>query len=98
MAENSRAVVAALIGAAIGALAGYVLFTERGRQWRRQLEPSLDQLARELNHLRGTVNKAAGLAAEGWNLLNEAAGEGGSIRGRSAEEGERRHGRRIRSL
>ncbi len=82
MAENSRAIAAAFIGGAVGALAGYMLFTERGRQWRRQIEPSLDELARELNRLRGTMGKAAGVAAEGWKLLNETVGETESVAGR----------------
>ncbi len=73
--ENSRVAAAMVVGAVIGAFAGYVFFTDRGRAWRRQLEPALDDIARELGHFRGTVNKAAGVASEGWKLLNEALGE-----------------------
>jgi hypothetical protein len=60
----------------IGGVAGYLFFTEEGRRLRRQLEPTLDDLARELNSFRSTVNKAAGVASEGWQLLNDAMGEG----------------------
>jgi len=73
--ENSRTVAATIVGGGLGAMAGYLLFTERGRALRRQLEPALDDLARELNHLRGTVTRAAGVATEGWKLLNDALGE-----------------------
>ena len=73
--DNSRAIAAAVLGGVVGALAGYLFFTERGRAWRRQLEPAIDDMARELNHLRGTLNKAGGVASEGWKLLNEALGE-----------------------
>jgi hypothetical protein len=49
---------------------------------RRQIEPALEDMARELNSFRGTVQKAAGVANEGWKLLNDALGEAGSGQGR----------------
>jgi gas vesicle protein len=73
--DNSRAIAAAIVGGVVGAMAGYLFFTERGRAWRRQLEPAIDDIARELNHLRSTINKASGVASEGWKLLNETLGE-----------------------
>lgn len=75
MEDNSRAMMATMVGAAIGALAGYLFFTNHGRRLRRQIEPALDDIARELSQFRGTVHKAAGVANEGWKLLNEALGE-----------------------
>ena len=74
---NSRAVAAAIVGAVVGGLAGYLFFTDDGRRLRRQLEPALDDFARELNSFRGTVQRAAGVASEGWKLLNETLGDGG---------------------
>ena len=74
---DNRAVTATIVGAVIGGLAGYLFFTERGRALRRQMEPALDDLTRELHSFRGTVQRAAGVASEGWKLLNEALGEGG---------------------
>ena len=74
---NSRAMAAAMVGAVVGGLAGYLFFTEDGRRLRRHLEPTLEDLARELNSFRATVNKAAGVANEGWQLLNEAMGDSG---------------------
>ena len=78
MRDTSRTVAATVVGAVIGGMAGYLFFTDRGRAIRRSIEPALDDLARELNSFRGTVQKAAGVAGEGWRLLNEAMGEGGS--------------------
>jgi hypothetical protein len=52
-----------------------MFFTNRGRQMRRSFEPMLEDFARELNHFRGTVTKAAGVAGEGWKLLNETIGD-----------------------
>ena len=65
---NSRALAATVVGAVIGGAAGYLFFTEHGRSLRRQLEPALDDFARELMSFRGTVQKAAGVANEGWKL------------------------------
>lgn len=75
--DNSRAVAATVVGAVIGAMAGYLFFTDHGRALRRQIEPALDDFARELNQFRSTMNKAAGVASEAWKLLNEAIGEAG---------------------
>ena len=83
MTDNSRAIAATIVGAVIGGFAGYMFFTEHGRRLRRQLEPALEDITRELDHFRGTLNKAAGVASEGWKLLNETLGETGT-RGRYA--------------
>jgi hypothetical protein len=74
---DSRAVTATIVGAVVGGVAGYLFFTEHGRSLRRQMEPALDDIARELHSFRGTVQRAAGVANEGWKLLNEALGETG---------------------
>jgi len=73
--DRQRGLAAAVVGAVAGAIAGYMLFTERGRELRRQLEPTLEDFARELVQLRGTVNRAVGVASEGWQVLNDALGE-----------------------
>jgi len=72
---NSRALAATVVGAVIGGMAGYLFFTEEGRRLRRHLEPALDDFARELNSFRSTLNKAGGVASEGWKLLNDVVGE-----------------------
>src|SRR5919197_5742965 len=72
---QDRAVIATVVGAVVGGAAGYLFFTDHGRQLRKQLEPALDDFARELNSFRGTVQRAASVASEGWRLLNDALGE-----------------------
>jgi gas vesicle protein len=74
---DNRAVTATVVGAVIGGVVGYLFFTDRGRSLRRQIEPALDDISRELHSFRATVQKAAGVANEGWKLLNDALGEGG---------------------
>jgi len=76
--DNSRAMAATITGAVIGGVAGYFFFTERGRQLRRQIEPALEDFARELNGFRVTVEKAAGVANQSWKLLNDAMEATGS--------------------
>lgn len=75
--DNSRAIAATLVGAVVGGVAGYLFFTDHGRSVRRQIEPALDDFARELISFRTTVYKATGVAHDGWKLLNEALGETG---------------------
>jgi gas vesicle protein len=70
--ENSRAIAASLIGAVIGGVAGYLLFTEHGRALRRQIEPALEDIARELSSFRSTVRRAGDVADEGRRLLDDA--------------------------
>ena len=82
--EKSQACVISCIGAVVGAAAAYILFTDHGRHLRSRLEPALDDFARELSHFRGTVAKAAGVAGEGWKLLNEALGDANASAGRYA--------------
>lgn len=73
--NNSRELAATLVGAVIGGVAGYLFFTDRGRSVRRQIEPALDDFAHELMSFRTTVQKATGVASEGWKLLNDALGD-----------------------
>ena len=75
MTENARSVTATVVGAILGGMAGYLLFSDRGRALRRQIEPAMDDFVRELNSFRGTVHKATAIAAEGWKMLSETAGE-----------------------
>jgi hypothetical protein len=76
--ESQRTCAATTVGAILGAIVGYMFFTERGQAMRRQLETTLDDLGPELNRLGTTVNRAAGVASESWKLLNDTLGKSGS--------------------
>jgi len=83
---DSRAVGATMVGAVLGGIAGYLFFTEHGRRLRRSLEPALEDLSRELSSFRVTVQRAAGVANEGWKLLNDTladVGGGAATSGKS---------------
>ena len=75
MREKSQAIAATVVGAVLGGMAGYMFFTDNGRTMRRQLEPAIDDFSRELASFRGTLQRAMGVANEGWKVLNEALGE-----------------------
>lgn len=74
--SNSRAMAASLVGAVVGGVAGYLFFTDHGRTLRHRIEPALDDLARNLDSFRLTVQKAGEVASDGWKILNEAMGDG----------------------
>jgi gas vesicle protein len=80
--NNSRDMAATIVGAVIGGVAGYLFFTQSGRSARRQIETALEDVSRELLSFRNTVQKAAGVANEGWKLLNDAFDERGKPQAR----------------
>ncbi len=51
-------VVTAILGAAAGAAAGFLFFTEGGRRLRQDLEPEFDNLVREVSRLKAAVEQA----------------------------------------
>jgi gas vesicle protein len=74
--DNTQTLAAAVVGAVLGGLAGFLFFTPRGRTLRAQLEPALDDMMGELNQLRRTAVKASDVVGEGWKLLNQAMRDG----------------------
>jgi gas vesicle protein len=73
--DNSRAVLASLIGAMVGGVVAYLFFTDSGKRLRHQVEPAIDDLARELASFRSTIKKATGVASDSWQMFNDAIGE-----------------------
>jgi hypothetical protein len=70
--------MATCLGAAIGGIWGWLYLTEQGRRIRDQIEPKLDDFMRELNRMRGTVDKARTAANEGWRSITDMAGASSS--------------------
>lgn len=71
MNEQSRVIFGAVVGAIVGAAAGYLFFTERGRVLRGRIEPAIDDARREFTRFQKTVDKAGELAADGLRMVNE---------------------------
>ena len=74
MDDKARVLMSTLVGAAAGAVLGFLYLTERGQRFRMQIEPRLDSFIGEVNQLRGTVLKAREAANEGWRSLGEVTG------------------------
>jgi len=72
--ERSRVLTATVLGAVAGGVWGWLYLTETGRRFRSQIDPKLDDFMRELQSVRGTVEKAKTAANEGWRSLNELGG------------------------
>jgi hypothetical protein len=69
--DRARVLLSACLGALIGSGAGYLFLTEDGRRLRERLEPGMDELLREMRHLRSAAEKARLAAAEGMMTVNE---------------------------
>jgi gas vesicle protein len=69
--DRARVVMSACLGALIGGVAGYLFLTEDGRRLRDRLEPGMDDLLREMRHLRSAAEKARMAAAEGWLTVSD---------------------------
>jgi gas vesicle protein len=61
----------AVCGAIIGAAAGYLFFTPRGRELRDRIEPAVDEMKRELARFQGTIEKVGLLASDSLRVVNE---------------------------
>ena len=75
MNDRGMVLLGAIIGAGVGASVGFVLFTERGRQLRSELQPEIETVVKEamrlgqvIDDLRSgrTVAPAATAAGGAW--------------------------------
>ena len=71
MDDRARVLMSACLGALIGGVAGYLFLTEDGRRVRERLEPGMDDLLREMRHLRSAAEKARMAAAEGLLTVSD---------------------------
>ena len=71
MSEQSRVVMSAIVGAAVGTLAGYLFFTERGRTLRDRIEPAMDDLRHEFGRFQRTFEKVGEMASEGLRVVQD---------------------------
>jgi gas vesicle protein len=64
-------VLSAVVGAVVGAAAGYLFFTEAGRQIRDRMEPTMDDLRQEFARFQRTLEKVGDMASEGMRVVQE---------------------------
>jgi gas vesicle protein len=61
----------AMVGALIGAAAGYLFFTEGGKSIRDRMEPAVDDIRREFARFQKTMEKVGAMANDGLRAVNE---------------------------
>ena len=71
MEDRSRMMFGACLGAACGAAAAYLFFTDRGRWLPDRIEPAVDDLRREFERFQSTIVKVGDLANEGMRAVSE---------------------------
>ena len=74
--ERSVVVLGAVVGAALGGLAGYLFLTDRGAAVRRDLVARMNALVHEVGDLQGAVGRARTLVADTLQAARDAAAHG----------------------
>ena len=74
MDDRARIALGMGIGAAVGGFIGFLLFTDRGRAFRQELEPQLEQLFGETQRLTTAFEKTRRAVKEGLATLTPADG------------------------
>jgi hypothetical protein len=69
MDDRSRILLSTLAGAALGGFAGFLLFTDRGRAFRRDLEPQLEEFFGEAQRLTAAFDKTRRAVKDGLATL-----------------------------
>lgn len=64
MNERHIIVAGGIVGALAGSLASYLFFTERGREWRADLEGNLSTLLQEADRLLSAADQVRHSVAE----------------------------------
>jgi gas vesicle protein len=57
MNDRSMMLLGAIIGAGVGASVGFMLFTERGRQLRKDLQPEIETVVKEAMRLGQVIDE-----------------------------------------
>lgn len=71
MDDRGRIALSIGLGALLGGVAGFLVFTRRGREIREELAPKLDELMNEVDNLRTTFDRARIAVADGMKTFNQ---------------------------
>ncbi len=74
MDDRSRIALGMGIGAALGGFVGFLMFTDRGRAFRQELEPQLEQLFGEAQRLTTAFDKTRRAVKDGLSTLTPEPG------------------------
>ena len=69
MEDRNRLGWAIVAGAALGGALGFLLFTERGRRWRAQLESQVEEVLSGMSKLQDLAALVGETAASGWQQV-----------------------------
>ena len=75
MDDRARIALSMGIGAAVGGFVGFLLFTDRGRTFRRELEPQLEDFFGEAQRLTAAFDKTRKAVKDGLATLNNPTGD-----------------------
>jgi hypothetical protein len=75
MDDRARIALSMAVGAALGGFVGFVLFTDRGRAFRQELEPQLEDLFGEAQRLTAAFDKTRRAVKDGLASLQTEATE-----------------------
>jgi hypothetical protein len=70
MDDRSRIALSMAVGAAIGGFAGFLLFTDRGRAFRQELEPQIEDLFGEAQRLTAAFDRTRRAVKDGLATLS----------------------------
>ncbi|MEO5821329.1 MAG: hypothetical protein ABIT71_12570 [Vicinamibacteraceae bacterium] len=70
MDDRARIALSMGLGAALGGFVGFLLFTDRGRTFRRELEPQLEDFFAESQRLTAAFDKTRKAVKDGLASLN----------------------------
>jgi hypothetical protein len=69
--DRTCVMLSACAGAVIGGFAGYLMWTERGRELRADLEPRVDELVGEAKRLGLAFDRTRRAVSDGWRSFAE---------------------------
>ena len=71
MNESRAIATGTILGALIGAAAGYLFFSEAGKEVRDRLEPAVEDLRREFARFQKTIVQVGEMANDGVRAVSE---------------------------
>lgn len=71
MNERTAVLAGTIAGAAVGIAVAYLFFTERGREFRERLEPTIDDLKHDFARFQKTIEKVGAMANDGVRVFQE---------------------------
>jgi hypothetical protein len=69
--ERTAVIAGSIAGAVAGIAVAYLFFTDRGRAFRQDIEPTIDRLKADFVRFQQTVEKFGAMASDGARAFQE---------------------------